>query len=170
VIGYLVLSTRCLLCAVLLVSVSTKLLDFPAFLDWVRRLTVVPERRVPTVGVLMTVAETATLVLLIVPAWLAGLVSAAVTMSFFAGSAVFLVRRGIAVPCRCFGEATAPMGVVEIVRNTLLTAVATAAAAVTVLDPQPTPPAPAIILAILLGGAIGLVITRLDDLRLMFAQ
>lgn len=173
--GYLVLTARCTVGMVFLISTVTKLngrAGFLAFLDWLRELTVVPEHWVVAVGVLMVTAEAVTLVLLPSPAtYPAGLALAAVTMAFFAGAAAYIVRRGIAVPCRCFGAAVAtpPMGRVEIARNLLLTLVATWAAAVAVLDPQPASPAPAIILALLLGGALGLVITHLDDLRRLFA-
>jgi uncharacterized membrane protein YphA (DoxX/SURF4 family) len=162
-IGYLVVAVRCLLCCVLLVSTSTKLRDFPAFLTWLRRLRMVPERRIRQVGVLMTAIEAVTCVLVLLD--LAGLVLAAVTMAFFAGATGYLVRRGITVPCRCFGAATAPMGMVEVARNSLLALVATAAA---VVSPQPVPPVPAIILAVLLGGGVGLVVTRLEDVRTLF--
>jgi hypothetical protein len=40
---------------------------------------------------------------------------------------------------------------------------------VAVFGPQSTVPVPEIVLAVLLGGAIGLVTTRLDDLRELFA-
>lgn len=174
--GYLVLVARCLLAAVLLLSTTTKVngrAGFQAFRDWVRDLRAVPERRVTQVAMLMTAVETITLLLLALPGtYPAGLVLAAVTMAFFAGSAVFLMRRGITVPCRCFGASASgrPMGATDIVRNLLLTVIATTAAAVAVLAAPPIPSSAAIILAVLLGGALGLVITRLDDLRQLFAQ
>lgn len=169
--GYLVLVARCLLAAVLLLSTTTKVsgrASFQAFRDWVRDLTVVPPRWVTRVAVLMTAVEAITLLMLALPAtYPAGLILAALVMASFAGSAAVLVRRGITVPCRCFGAASAgrPMGATEIVRNILLTAIATSAAAAAVLAAPPIPAGAAIILAILLGGALGLVGTRLDDLR-----
>jgi hypothetical protein len=175
-IGYLVLAARCSLVTVLLLSTATKVnrrAGFHEFLSWVRSLTVVPRRWVTRVGVLMVAVEAITLLLLVLSAtYSAGLILAAMTMAFFAGSAAILVRRGIAVPCHCFGTPATrrPMGTVEIVRNTLLTVIATAAAAIVILEPPPVPPISTSILAALLGGAVGLVVTRFDDLRLLLAR
>lgn len=168
--GYLVFTVRFLLCVVLLVSTGSKLRDFPAFVAWVRGLPVLPERRARGVAVAMTAAEAVAMVLLLVPTFVAGLSLAAVLLAFFAAAAAFLVRRGVAVPCRCFGAGRAPLGVADVVRNTLLTAVATAAAVITVLAPRPVPPVPAIVMAALVGGALGLVVTRLDDVWRLFAR
>lgn len=174
-IDYLALTARCVVGTVLLVSVATKLnsrAGFVAFLDWLRELTVVPERRVLVLGASMVAVETVTLVLLLPQAtYLAGLALAAATMAFFAGATMFLVQRGIAVPCHCFGAAASrrSMGPVEFGRDLLLAAIAAFAAVVAVFSPQSTVPVPEIILAVVLGGAIGLVTTRLDDLRQLFA-
>jgi hypothetical protein len=174
--GYLVFAARCCLVTVLLLSSATKLPwrgGFSEFLNWVRDLTVVPRRWVVRVGVLMVAVEAITLLLLLLPViYAAGLVLSAVIMAFFAGSAVFLVSRGIAVPCRCFGAPVTrrPMGPVEIARNTALCAIATTAAVIVILDRPPLPPTDTSILAALLGGAVGLVSTRLDDLRQLYAS
>ncbi|MEO3748741.1 MauE/DoxX family redox-associated membrane protein [Plantactinospora sp. B5E13] len=171
--GYLVLVARFLVGAVLAVSIATKVggrTAFPDFLGWLRELTVVPHRYVRTVGVAMLTTETAALVLLVPTATsVAGLTLAAVTIAGFAGSIAWLSRRGVSVPCRCFGVSTRPMGRAEVIRNVLLSLLAGAAAVAAPAARQPELAQPETLLAALFGGAVALFVIRLDDVLELFA-
>jgi hypothetical protein len=172
--GYLVLAARVTLGLVLLTSITTKIRDrgaFREFLGWLRRLTVVPARLVVAVGVAMVLAEAAALVLLAVPAaYPGGLALAAGMTAFFAAAIGWTRRRGVVVPCRCFGRATTPMGPVEIVRNLVLTAMGAAAAITAQLSPPPGPSPVIVVQAALLGGGLAMVVVRLDDVVRLFGR
>lgn len=159
-----VLAVRAVLAVVLLVSVSQKVRSAAAvkdFLDWLHTLAAIPRRLVPLVGAAAVAAEAGTLVLLVLP-WTGrvGLASAAVLIGFFAIAVGWLVRRGRAVACRCFGVARRPMGAIEIVRNAVLSIAAATAAVVADGGVWAAKTVP----AVLLGAVLGLLITRAEDL------
>jgi hypothetical protein len=172
--AYLVLAARVTLGLVLLASIITKIRGrgaFAEFLGWLRRLAVVPTRLVVAVGVAMVLAEASALVLLAVPAaYPAGLALAAGMTACFAAAIGWIRRRGVLVPCRCFGRATAPMGPVEIVRNVVLTAMGATAAIGAQLGPFPSPSPAVVAQAALLGGGIAMGAVRLDDVVRLFAR
>ena len=117
----------------------------------------------------MVTAEAASLTLLVLPATAAlGLAAAGCVVAFFAGATGWLIRRGITVPCQCFGTSTKPMGAAELVRNLLLTAVSWSAALALFLGARPAPSASDGLPAAVLGVALALVVVRLDDVVELF--
>ncbi|MEN3308412.1 MAG: hypothetical protein V7603_4614 [Micromonosporaceae bacterium] len=168
--GLLVLTVRTVLALILLVSLATKARDRAGFLDWVRTLAVVPQRSVPAVGTALAAAEGAALVLLVLPpTQAAGLVLAGCVLAFFAGAVGWIVRRGVSVACRCFGESSKPMGTTEVIRNALLSLAAWSAALAALLGAAPLPPAADAAPALLLGTGLALVVVRLDDIVQLFS-
>ncbi|MGP3929184.1 MauE/DoxX family redox-associated membrane protein [Nonomuraea sp. KM88] len=116
---------------------------FRGFAASVRALRLLPDRWAGTVtGTVAGTkagAELVTAVLLLTPWRAAGLALAAAVLAVFAGVALVTRRRGLAVPCDCFGAGPArrlggsswsavpgglPIGNPHIVRNTVLAAVA----------------------------------------------
>jgi methylamine utilization protein MauE len=166
--GYLLVSARGLVAAVLLVSAGSKLRGraaFAGFGAWLGQLTVVPANRVTPVAALVAAAEAVAVPLLAIPATaIPGLALAAGLMAAFAAAIGVVTRRGVSVPCRCFGVSARPLGAAHVTRNILLAAVALAAAAVAALRPGPAPGPADTALALLTGVAAAAVIVRLDDI------
>jgi hypothetical protein len=170
--GYLVLCARVMIGAVLLVSVAGKThgrLAFGEFQNWLRDLTVIPQRLTTAVAVTMVAAEAAAVALLAFPMTLAlGLAWAAATFAIFAASIAWIAHLGVSVPCRCFGTSARPLGLSQIVRDIALALVAAWAAVSAYLEPQPVPPAPGVAAALLLGAAATVLVIRLDDVVELF--
>ncbi|HET8660815.1 MAG TPA: MauE/DoxX family redox-associated membrane protein [Micromonosporaceae bacterium] len=118
--------------------------------------------RTAVVATVVAVGEAATaLAVAVVPA--AGFVLAAALLVGFTAVLVSMIRRGLAVPCRCFGASERPPGAAHIVRNAVLFAVAAAGGALALTGTGPRAGAPAWLLAALLGVAAALVLIYLDD-------
>jgi hypothetical protein len=166
--GYLLVSARTLMGAVLFVSAGSKVRSTAAFAGfgaWLGQLTVVPANQIKYVAVLVVAAEAVAVPLLAIPATaIPGLALAAVLMIAFAVSIGVVTRRGVPVPCRCFGASARPLGPEHVTRNILLAAVAIAAAAMASLSPGPALGAASTGLALLTGIAAAAVIVRLDDI------
>lgn len=117
---------------------------------------------VPSPGIAARVAPPAELLLAVTLAAApapGGLV-ALVVLGGFTAVLVRAVRRGLAVPCNCFGTArTDPVSWADVVRNVLLAALALAA----LVDPQtgvPSVAASAAAAALFAAGAAGLAMLR----------
>jgi hypothetical protein len=130
--SYVVLSARCLLGTVFLVSAFTKLRSGSAFDEFtrtVRQLGKVPVGLVKPVARGVTLAEASIPFLLAVPAGLmtgVGFGLAILLLGTFAVAIVATLRRGTSVPCRCFGATTTPLGPRHVLRNAMLGAAAAA--------------------------------------------
>jgi hypothetical protein len=171
--GQAVLTVRVMLALVLLVSVISKTRGrsaFAVFRHWVGELRVVPERLSATVAATLTAGEAVALALLVVPATaVAGLALTAAIMLVFAAAIAVIIRRGVSVPCRCFGGSSRPMGRLEIARNLVLALLAASTAAVALLTSAPglSAPhasAPGAVAAIAAGAALAAAAVRLDRL------
>jgi len=166
--GYLLVSARALLGAVLLVSAGSKTRGraaFAGFAAWLGQLTVVPANRIKPVAVLVVAAEAVAVPLLAIPATaILGLALAAGLMVMFAAAIGAVTRRGVSVPCRCFGVSARPLGAAHVTRNILLAAVAAAAAVAASVSRGSGPGASGTALALLTGIAAAAVIVRLDDI------
>jgi hypothetical protein len=98
--------------------------------------------------------------------WVRALVGVVLFVSAGSKSIGVIIRRGMSVPCRCFGASSRSVGAAHLTRNLALAALAAAAAVAvavyrgTGLSPEP----PEIWLALLSGAAVAAVIIRLDDI------
>ncbi|MEV0623444.1 MauE/DoxX family redox-associated membrane protein [Nonomuraea sp. NPDC050404] len=115
-------------------SSLSKVLRAGAYRDFaasVRDLAPLPARWAPAIAAAVVSAEIVTAGLLLTPGYPAGLVLAAALLGAFAAVAVTAGRRGLRVPCNCFGGGAGagrrlPLGTPHAVRNLLLAAVALA--------------------------------------------
>ncbi|MFC4014993.1 MauE/DoxX family redox-associated membrane protein [Nonomuraea purpurea] len=102
---------------------------FPGFEGSVRALRLVPARWARAVAAGVIGVEIVVAGLLVTPWYTGGLALAAGVLAVFAVVAMVTRRRGLAVPCTCFGPGTAggpPLGTPHAVRNALLAGVAIA--------------------------------------------
>lgn len=161
--GYLALGCRWLLAGVFLVSLFGKLRGpaaYTAFVAATASLLATGTRQARVLAPLTIAAEAATIVAL--GFGRAGLVAAAALLGCFTIELMRAVRRGSAVPCRCFGASTTPVGVHHVVRNVVLIGLAVAAAGFAG-DDAPLDPGALVVTA--LAAAVGVLVTaRLDDL------
>ncbi|SCG44914.1 Methylamine utilisation protein MauE [Micromonospora echinaurantiaca] len=172
--SYLFVFSRCLLALVFLASAASKLRGrraFGAFADSLRAMDLLPARLVVPVAGAVTVAEAAVPLLLVpLPAAAvatAGFAVATALSAAFTVAVAVVLHRGVAVSCRCFGEAAAaPFGRRHLVRNVVLTVAAGIGAYASLGDPGVT--VGTAVLAVPLGLVGALVVVRLDDLAALF--
>lgn len=166
---YIALAGRVLIATVFLVSASTKLRSaaaFGAFRRSTRRMAILPEPLVRPVAVLVVASEVAIVLLVATPTPVTGWLGLGLAAALLAGLAAAIgstVRRGIRTTCQCFGHSGTPLGIVHIVRNVALVAVA-GVAAVAGLGGGRLELAGAV-LAALAGVLLGALVTVLDDIR-----
>jgi hypothetical protein len=124
-------------------------------------MTVLPVRAVGTVAKAVPIAETAAVVLLVLPptAALGSLLALALLAAFTTGI-VLVLRRGTRAGCLCFGTTERPYSRRHLVRNGLLTA---AAATGAVTSGTPTD-LPATLIAIAAGAVAALMLVTFDEL------
>jgi hypothetical protein len=146
---------------------------FTQFRDSLAAMRLLPARFVVPVATVVVGAETAVVLLLLVPQPLhliavAGFALTIVLLLGFAVSIGLVLRRGVQASCRCFGgTGAAPFRRHHIVRNLVLVAAAGAGLVAALAEPAFTweavtlAGAPAVVLALLT--------TRLDDVVELFA-
>lgn len=167
--GYGVLACRLLIGIVFAASVLSKLrgkAEYLAFARWLGQLPLPGLLRGAPAAAAVAATETAIVVLLI-PAVTAaaGLVLGALTLAAFAAGTLVTVRRGTAIPCRCFGASESPMSNWHVARDMLLALLA-AAGAVGAASPAHAAGGIALSLAVAVTAAVPIVL--LDDLVSIF--
>ncbi|MFE7117317.1 MauE/DoxX family redox-associated membrane protein [Streptomyces sp. NPDC057654] len=160
-------SCRTLLVVVFAVAVVTKLSSaesFSAFARSVREFAGLSARRGRAAARLVAGAEAAGAVLLVLPRPLtmAGFALLGCLLGSFTIAMAASLRRGLRVPCRCFGASTSSTGVLPLVRNGFLILVAAIGAAGT-FHGVPTAPG-GLAVAVGAGLVLGAVVTVLDDI------
>jgi uncharacterized membrane protein YphA (DoxX/SURF4 family) len=169
--GYVVITLRAALAVVFLTSVLSKVRDRGAarqFFGSIRDLGVVPASWVTPVAAGILVAEAAIIGLLLFAATsLLGFVLAASLMAVFTVGTVLVLRRGVSVPCRCFGASTTSIGRTHLIRDLVLLVAATLGAAGTVVSHSPRHPAGTAV-ALGAGVVIALLIRSLDEIVELF--
>jgi hypothetical protein len=167
--GYCALACRMLIGIVFAASAFSKLrskTEYRAFARWLGQLPLPGPLRGAPAAAAVAVTETAIVVLLIPAATAAaGLVLSAVTLAAFSAGTLVTVRRGPAIPCRCFGASQSPMSTWHVARDLLLALLA-AAAAVAASTPAPAPGGIALALAVAVTAAVPTVL--FDDLLSIF--
>jgi uncharacterized membrane protein YphA (DoxX/SURF4 family) len=169
-LSYLELTVRASIALVFLVSSISKAANgFESFVDSVRDLGVLPRSWVRASAWLVLIGEFAAWIALAIPVPISAVVGfaiAAVLLGAFAVGIAAAVRRGAAVPCRCFGSSSSPLGRRHIIRNIVLASFSIAGAAgVTLTGPvSPTGALVAVAAGLLLGGFV----VVLDDIVGLF--
>ncbi|WPW27305.1 MauE/DoxX family redox-associated membrane protein [Streptomyces atratus] len=161
------MSCRVLLVVVFTVAVVSKLRSaesFGAFVRSVQGFAVLSPRRGRAVARLVTGAEVAGVVLLLLPGPVAivGFALVGCMLGAFTLAIGASLRRGVPVPCRCFGASTSSAGPRHLVRNGFLIAVAVTGAVGTSHGLPEVPGGLAV--AAGTGLVLGVVVTVLDDI------
>jgi hypothetical protein len=169
---YLETGIRCLLGTVFLISCCGKLVGRGApgtFVASVRGMRVLPSVLARPVALAVVVAEAAVCLLVAVPARSAALAGFALATGLLAVFTVGILRarrRGVRAPCRCFGPSRVPLGSRQVVRNTVLAAVAVTGL---VAAAERGSGRPAVLVVAALGGALlGGLVALLDDIQELF--
>ncbi|MEV0265426.1 MauE/DoxX family redox-associated membrane protein [Streptomyces sp. NPDC050617] len=162
-------SCRTLLVVVFAVAVVSKLSSaesFSAFVRSVRELAGLSPSRGRAAARLVVGAEAAGAVLLMLPRprplTMAGFVLLGCLLGAFTIAMAASLRRGLRVPCRCFGASTSSAGALPLVRNGLLIVAAVTGAAGT-FHGVPTAPG-GLAVAAGTGLVLGAVVTVFDDI------
>ncbi|MEU6370065.1 MauE/DoxX family redox-associated membrane protein [Streptomyces sp. NPDC046931] len=158
---------RILLVVVFAVAVVSKLRSadaFGAFVRSVQGLAALSPHRSRAVARVVAGAEVAGVVLLVLPSRMAmvGFALVGCLLGAFALAMAASLRRGVRVPCRCFGASTRSTGPLQLVRNGFLMAVAAGGAVGTVHGLPKSPGGLAVACAT--GLVLGVVVTNLDDI------
>ncbi|MFE6844634.1 MauE/DoxX family redox-associated membrane protein [Streptomyces sp. NPDC057686] len=162
------MSCRTLLVVVFAVAVTGKAGGAESFGAFVRSVQEFVRSTSPNrgrgVAHLVIGAEVAGTVLLLLPgpAAVAGFALVGCLLGAFALAIATSLRRGVRVPCRCFGASASSAGPLELVRNGFLMAAAVTGAVGTSNGlPETTG---AVALAVGTGLILGVVVTVLDDI------
>ncbi|MFI6921061.1 MauE/DoxX family redox-associated membrane protein [Nonomuraea spiralis] len=164
--GYVEVGCRVLLVTVFALALWSKISGREPWTRFVRSVRDMTPWRSNAVPVAVAAGEAAVIVLVATPLQWAGVLGfalAAALLGCFTVATALVVRRGAAVPCRCFGGASeTPMGWTHVIRDLVLTALAVLGlAASTSFGIADVGMA---LIAGVAGAALGLVITRTDDL------
>lgn len=153
------IACRGMLALVFLASAVAKAGNFGGFVAAVRQLRLVPGTMPRPVARLVVAAEFGTVGLLLLPAPAAGFGLAVVLAVLFSVVIEVSVRRGIRVPCPCFGASGDFLNRKQLVRNALLVVVAI----VGLLSPAGTVDLVEIMISVAVAGFLAAVVIRFDD-------
>lgn len=90
-------------------------------------------------------------------------------LAMFTAALGLAMRRGQRAPCRCFGASERPIGPAHLARNVALLAVAAAGLGARLTGSPGAVGLQETIAALLVGGTVGFLITRWDDLLFLFS-
>ncbi len=90
-------------------------------------------------------------------------------LAMFTAALGLALRRGERAPCRCFGASERPIGPGHLARNAALLAVALAGLGARLTGSPGAAGLQETIAALLVGGVVGFLITRWDDLLFLFS-
>ncbi|MFG2000567.1 MauE/DoxX family redox-associated membrane protein [Spirillospora sp. NPDC048911] len=142
---------------------------FTDFRGWLSSAAAVPAHAAAPVAAGLVALEAATAVAVLVPALaLAGFVSAVLLLVAFSAGVRSMMRRRVGVPCRCFGKGRRPPGVLHLLRNGALLAVAAAGGVLTAADATPPPVEGATLLAAVAGGTVALLLINLEEIVALY--
>jgi hypothetical protein len=149
-------------------SAATKVAGRAAYADfrgWLASAAGVPRSSAATVGAATVALEAAAAGAVLVPALApAGFAVACVLLAAFSAGVRSMIRRRVAVPCRCFGAGRRPPGPAHLVRNAVLFAVAALGGALAAVGTAPPPVGAAAVLACVAGATAALLLVNLDEL------
>jgi len=169
--AYVVIGSHTVTMFVFLAAAAGKLRSRAAFGRFVTSVRAVAPGGAPGIIAASTAgAELLTAALLAAgPASWPGRAGLCLALALLAGFVAVIgraLRRGVRVPCRCFGSSSASLGVPQIVRNVLLALLAgfalVAGPAVRVVDGRGA------VVAVVAAAVVTAVLARLDDLTGLF--
>ncbi|MEU4475154.1 MauE/DoxX family redox-associated membrane protein [Micromonospora sp. NPDC023888] len=164
--------TRALLAVVFAAALFGKVsgrASWSAFVQSLRQMGLVPSGAVRPAAAATVVAESAAVLLLVVPGrWsgAAGFVVAGVLLAVFTGAVALTIRRDRQTPCRCFGASDTLLGRQHVVRNAALTG--TALLGLVASTSAGELHLAAALLAVLGGALAGTLVAVLDDLVALY--
>lgn len=161
---YLRAGCAALFAVVFAVSAFSKLRDMRGFARSVPDFAPVPARWVNAVSTAVVLAESASVVLVLIPATatLGFTLALALMLAFTAGIAHAL-SRGRRTSCRCFGASSAPVTQRHIVRNLALAVAAVLGA----IAPGTTLPLAGLAIAALTGVVLAVLVVAMDDIAVI---
>jgi len=165
---YVEIAARALFAVVFAVAVASKVSSRSNWVDFVaslRTMRVIRRSWTREAAIATVLAETAIIVLALVPVRAAGtsaFVVAAGLLGVLTLAVAVVVRRGTTVTCRCMGASDTPLGMHHVARNSALIAAALLGLAGS-LAPGGFQ-APMVAAAAFAGLFLGLLVTRWDDL------
>ncbi|MEV4019588.1 MauE/DoxX family redox-associated membrane protein [Nonomuraea angiospora] len=165
---YVDVASRLLLLTVFVLALASKVSSRRAwseFVQSIKAMAVIDNARAPAAATATAVAEAGVIVLAALPLRWAGSASfvlAAGLLGCLTVAVIMVVRRGAAVPCRCFGASRTPLSMAHVVRNGILIAVALLGLAASLVNGS-LDPAIGVIVGVF-GAVLGLLMARWDDL------
>jgi hypothetical protein len=168
--GYAIAACRLILAGAFVLSAVEKLRGPGAFVEGVRSFRLLPQRFVRAGAYAVLLCEVCSVGLLVFSRTaLAGFVLSGAVLALFTAAIAQAIRRGLNVPCPCFGVSTAPVGLRHIIRNLILISVSVTGAAGIVLGGAHQHAAAAgIVIATALAAVVVLLVRFTDDLAGLF--
>jgi hypothetical protein len=167
-VQYVDIASRLLLLTVFSLALAGKTSSRSAwneFVESIRAMAVIDRARAPMAAAATAAAEAGVIVLALIPLRRAGSAAfllAAGLLGCLTVAVTMVVRRGAAVPCRCFGASQTPLGVPHVVRNLILVATALLGLAGSLVNGHFDVALCAVVAVF--GTLLGLVMARWDDL------
>ena len=153
-------------------SAATKVAGRAAYADfrgWLRSAAGVPRSFAAPAAAVTVALEAAAAGAVLVPALApAGFAVAVVLLAAFSAGVRSMIRRRVAVPCRCFGAGHRPPGPAHLVRNAILLAVAALGLVLTAAGAGPPPLGADAVLAVVAGATAALLLVNLDELVVLY--
>jgi Methylamine utilisation protein MauE len=163
--SYVDVGCRVLLAVVFCWSAASKLRSRTAFTEFVRSLRPLTDRAEPAAVVLVAGEVAVPPLLLVAPVW--GLSVAWVLLLVLNAGVFFIVRRRLAVRCRCFGAA-GQLGIRHLVRNLALLGVATTGLVMAAFRTDTRAAWPGVLLAAGVATVLSTLVIRYDDIIELF--
>ncbi|WP_248959198.1 MauE/DoxX family redox-associated membrane protein [Sphaerisporangium perillae] len=165
--GYVEIGCQVLLAAVFGWSAVSKLASRTAFRRFARSLEPLVRRTTPVAAALVAGELLTPPLTLLAP--LAGFALASGMLAVLSAGVLTVVRRGLAVRCRCFGSGDARLGPRHVVRNLILLAIGVLGLLLAALPAASPADAAGVALAAVAGLAVAGLVIRFEDLVELFA-
>lgn len=153
-------------------SAASKVAGRAAYADfrgWLRSAAGVPRSIIGPAAAATVALEAGAAGAVLVPALApAGFAVACLLLAAFSAGMRSMIRRRVAVPCRCFGTGHRPPGPAHLVRNAILLAVAALGLVLTAVGAGPPPLGADAVLACVAGATAALLLVNLDELVVLY--
>ncbi len=153
-------------------SAATKVAGRAAYADfrgWLGSAAGVPRSLAAPAAAVTIALEAVAAAAVLVPALApVGFAVACVLLAAFSAGVRSMIRRRVAIPCRCFGTGHRPPGPAHLVRNAILLAVAALGLVLTAVGAGPPPLEADAVLASIAGATVALLLVNLDELVVLY--